>query len=326
MSLFDFQRAQFEAVAVRQGQRVANREGTGVGEQGAGGSQSRCSHFEGGQSGGVRVDSVRDVEVLVTVDGQLTAGVVKFGAYTGNVVEAVNQILNGRTSGHRVGTGDDGVRGVDRVNEFQGGRGRDHVGVGQSRAGVQRRGAVGQRDGRLAALEGEGGGCALAFRQIREVQTGGQGRVGVVDRVDRQLGRGVFVEDRGQVVAVASQQVLALVAGVFRQILDLGQKFVVLGRKLLALVLALGLKGLVGFRLGGLDQLGDAGDAFIRSFQGLNRLAHVVQKSGQVVCTGSQAGSREEAVRIVQSRVHFLTGRQFVLDVGHERCGLLESV
>ena len=170
-----------------------------------------------------------------------------------------------------------------------------------------------------------GGGAALGLCQILQVEAGRQGRVGVVNGRDGQLRGVVLVEDGGQVVAFAGQQVLALVGAVLGHVLDLLEQIVVLLGVLGALVLALGLQGLVGLGLCRFRQLGDVGDALIGSLHRLHNLAHVIEQGAQILGAVVEAGSGEEGVRIVERRVDLLAGRELVLHARHEIGSLLQG-
>jgi len=92
----------------------------------------------------------------------------------------------------------------------------------------------------------------------------------------------------------------------------------------LALVLALGLQRLVGFRLGGFNQISNGLNTFVGSLDCLQGLPHVVEQVAQIACAGVKPRGGEERVRIVESRVDLEASRQFVLDAGHQVCGGLK--
>src|SRR5205823_168156 len=80
------------------------------------------------------------------------------------------------------------------------------------------------------------------------------------------------------------------------------------------------LQHLVGDRLGGIDQLGERGDAGVGGLQDLHAVADAVEQIADVTGAGIETGGGEEVGRVVERAVDLLAGGKAALG-GCEQIG-----
>ena len=85
-----------------------------------------------------------------------------------------------------------------------------------------------------------------------------------------------------------------------------------------------GLQRLVGDRLGGIDQLGERGDAGVGGLQNLHAVADTVQQVADVAGAAIERLGGEEVGGVVERGIHFLAGREAALRGGEQIGGRLQ--
>src|SRR6185369_13631043 len=128
----------------------------------------------------------------------------------------------------------------------------------------------------------------------------------------------------------ADQQVLALIAGILRQLVDLAKDAVeavgqALAERDRSRVVAEAAEGLGGETLGLIDQRRDAADALVGGVDRADRLTDAILQTGQIAGPLVEALGREERGRVVEGGVHLVAGGQADLGTVQQSGGLLEE-